>query len=229
MMLPAAEMASSRLTRLQRVLERIYEVQVAHDVDDFLITDSTLARQIDASENARDIEEKLLVLQDGDNVDLALYVDQAIVDCLTEDDPVEQLHEDNLVAFCTALEGVSHFLYLIWNAAFDRRITQLELEMQAEVDKYVTIATLVAAQQRGRVPPRLHAWLFDNPSFDPVLSGDELVRYRDANHYAGKYCFQLENRYLRPREGYSGEMLSDLRRFYRLTLRDKIRCIETAA
>lgn len=225
----AVGVTSPGLTRLQRILERIYEVQITHDVDDFLITDPALARRIDNGQNARDIEEKLLVSQDGDNVDLALYVNQTIVECLAEDDPVEQLHEGNLVAFCTALEGVSHFLYLIWNAVFDRRITQLELEMQAEVDKYVSIATLVAAQQRGRVPTRLHRWLFDNPSFDPVLSEDELIRYRDANHYAGKYCFQLENRYLRPRDGYNGDMLNDLRRFYRLTLRDKIRCIETAA
>ena len=228
-MAAAAGTSSAGLARLQRVLERIYEVQVTHDVDDFLITDPALARQIDAGENARDIEEKLLVLQDGDNVDLALYVDRTIVERLAEDDPVEQLHEGNLAAFCTALEGVSHFLYLIWNAVLDRSITQLELEMQAEVDKYVSIATLVAAQQRGRVPTRLHPWLFDNPSFDPVLSDDELIRYRDANHYAGKYCFQLENRYLRPRDGYNGDMLNDLRCFYRLTLRDKIRRIETAA
>ena len=41
--------------------------------------------------------------------------------------------------FCLALEGVSHFLYLIWNASFDRSVTLLEMELQAEIDKFVML------------------------------------------------------------------------------------------
>lgn len=209
---------------MQRHLERLYEIEVAHRVDDFLITDPELARRLDTSATAREIDEKLLVRQDGDNLDLALYLSPQLVGRLAEDDPIEQLHNGNLVDFCTALEGVSHFLYLTWNAAFERSITRLELEMQAEVDKYVTIASLLGPQGRQDVLNRLHDWLFAEPSFDAALGEHERDRYRDANHYAAKYCLQLEN--CRRRAGVGG-LHNELRRFYRLTLRDKIRRIES--
>ncbi len=194
-----------------------------HDVDDFLLTDPVLAQRL----HPRQTDEKLLVAQDGDNLDLALYLAPALVERLAADDPIASLHDGNLADYCTALEGVSHFLYLTWNAAYRRRVTHLELEMQAEVDKYICITLLLGRQRRGQVPDRLHQWLFADPVFDSRLSADESACYRDASRYAAKYCLQLERRYLR-RGGGTATMLKDLRRFYRLTLRDKIQHIELA-
>ena len=222
----AAHDTNIRLQALQQHLERIYAIAVDHDVDDFLITDPELAREIDNGDKAREIDEKLLVMQDGDCIDLALYLDSDLVTRLAGDDPTAFLHQGNLVDFCTALEGVSHFLYLTWNAALERSITCLEMEMQAEVDKYIAIATLLNQQGRKRIPAQLHRWLFDAPIFDTALDQAELERYRDANRYAGKYCLQLENRYLRAFDAGHSTMFEDLRQFYRLGLRDKIRRIE---
>ncbi len=49
----------------------------------------------------------------------------------------------------TALEGVSHFVYLAWNAGHDKPVSLLELEMQAEVDKYVGSYWLMRRQLPG--------------------------------------------------------------------------------
>lgn len=219
--------ATLNLKRLQKQLECIYRVEVDHNVDDFLITDPELARALDTSKGAREVEEKLLVLQEGDNVDLALYLDPSVVNHLAEDDPTKLLHEGNLAQFCTALEGVSHFLYLTWNATYGRSVTLLELELQAEVDKYIASIILIGKQRKKRFPARLRSWLFESVSFDEALCDGDLERYRDANHYAGKYCWHLENRYLRDYR--NGSMLKELRQFYRLTLRDKIRRIDFAS
>ena len=134
------------LSSLQRNLEDIYEIDVPHDVDDFLITDPALARALEGDGEARETEEKLLVAQDGEFVDLALYVDDAVIERLRRDDPMACLHDGNIADFCTALEGVSHFVYLTWNASRERGVSLLELEMQAEVDKYVTMAFLIGEQ-----------------------------------------------------------------------------------
>ncbi len=223
------ETAPIRLTKLQRYLEHIYEVQVNHSVDDFLITDPQLLCALEQEENIRDNDEKLLLLQEEDCLNLALYLNPEILDRLGQSDPHVSLHPGNLADFCTVLEGVSHFLYLTWNATFDREVTHLELEMQAEVDKYIMVATLMGHQRQGCVPARLHHWLFADPAFDEALSAAEQTLYRHANHYAGKYCQQLANRYLFRYESRHCSMINDLRRFYRLSLQDKIRRIELAA
>jgi hypothetical protein len=100
----------------------------------------------------------------------------------------------------------------------------LELELQAEVDKFVGTALLLARQNQGRIPSALHGWLFDQPRFDQALEPSEQVRYRDASRYAGKYCQQLLNRYIKRQPGPG--MLPELRRFYRYTRVDKIRHID---
>lgn len=162
----------------------------------------------------------MLVHQDGEQIDVALYIDQAIVSRLKKDDPTERLHGGNLADFCTTLEGVSHFLYLTWNAGYERGVSLLELEMQAEVDKFVASAFLFGRQDSGYVPGTLSTWLFDTPCFDAELDPESLTRYQRANYYASKYCNYLENQFLRDRRG--GSMVNELRRFYRLRQKQKI-------
>ncbi len=214
-----------KLKRIQRHLQRIYEVDVPHNVEDFVITDRALLEAL--GDKSRNAEEKLLVVQNGDEVELALYLDPEVIDRLSEDDPTDRLHHGNLADFCTALEGVSHFLYLTYNAEYERGVSLLELEMQAEVDKYVSTAMLFGSQGDGRVPRQLYAWLFDDPVFDDSLDEASLKRYRDANYYAGRYCSRIESHYFRQRR--PGNLMNELRRFYRLSQHHKIRRIESAA
>jgi len=209
-----------RLNILQQMLEGLYQVTVDHAVEDFVITDPDIARRLDESLAPRESREKLLVSQDGDEVHLALYLDGDIVDCLAEDSPLDELHRDNFEAFLLALEGVSHFLYMSWNARFDRGVTLLELEMQAEVDKYVVASSLFSRQRRTDSSERVWRCLFDSPVFDEALDREARTRYEDASHYAGRFCFNLENSYLKRRR--EAEMVAELRRFYRLTQAGKI-------
>lgn len=213
------------LATLQRQLEQIYEVDIPHSVDDFLITDPEVLKAVQGSDDGdtSEVEERLLVVQDGDSVDIALYLDNEIIDRLTADDPTSNLHDGNLADYCTAMEGVSHFLYLVWNARYERGVSLMELEMQAEIDKYVSMAFLFSQQGSGRVPSTLYRWLFEKPTFDTSLDRASLERYRDANYYASQYCARLEKRYL-SQNGRAG-IVNDLRRLYRLTHRAKISCV----
>lgn len=216
------------LASLQRQLERIYEVEIPHSVEDFLITDPQLLNELRGREacGQSEIEEQLLVVQDGESVDIALYVDNEVVNRLAQDDPRSCLHDGNLSDYCTAMEGVSHFLYLTWNAGHERGVSLMELEMQAEIDKYVSTAFLFGKQGSGQVPSNLYRWLFENPNFDSSLDRPSMERYRDANYYASKFCARLEKRFLK-RNGRPG-MFNDLRRLYRLTNHAKISCAVAA-
>jgi hypothetical protein len=213
------------LEKIQGVIERTYDLESEHRVSDFVVTCPEFARAFGLRPDATALQEQVLVRGDSATVDLAVCLDQQVLTQLRDHDPMALLHDGNLEAFWTALEGVSHFVYLVWNVSRRRQVTQLELELQAEVDKFVTTALLVAAQQGGRVPTELHSWLFDLCRLDESLAQEEADRYARANRYAGRFCQQLASRYLR-----SGgdSMFPEIRRFYRLSQRGKLRHIESA-
>ncbi|MCB1717893.1 MAG: hypothetical protein KDK04_24815 [Candidatus Competibacteraceae bacterium] len=212
-----------QLNGLQQRLESIYEVDLGYQITDFVITDPVLAQQLDSSDNPRASTEKLLVRQGEDGLELSLYLDEALLAGWSHDE--EGLKEGEMADFCTILEGVSHFVYLCWNALQGREVSCLELEMQAEVDKFIMLVSTLSFQDGGLHPRQLHDWLFEQASFDQMLSQTELIRYRDANHFAGKYCHRLTRTHLR-QTGLDSSMLNELRRFYRLSLHHKLRRIE---
>ena len=214
------------LHTLQQELATIYEAPVAYDIYDFLITDADLAATLEQANRPAGGGERLLLQESGDQLDISLYIDARILTALAHDDPIDALHHGNLNAFLIALEGVSHFHYLSWNAGYDKPITLLELELQAEIDKYVTAARLFGRQATGPVPDLLHKRLFTDVVFDATLNTLASARYRDANHYAAKYCKLLKRRF--PGHDQEPSFINELRRFYRMPQNEKIRRIDSA-
>jgi hypothetical protein len=204
-------------------LQDIYELNIAQNVNDYLITNHCLATTLDNSNSNPHLKEKLLLRQDGGELSLSLYLHNDVVERIIDDDPMQHLHQGNLEDFCLALEGVSHFLYLIWNASFDRSVTMLEMELQAEIDKFVMLVLCLERQNERLAPGQLRQLLFEKVSFHKMLDESELQRYRDASNLAEKYCWQLESNFLN-NQGRQ-ELLQELRKFYRLTQEDKLRRI----
>jgi hypothetical protein len=209
------------LEAIQNGLATLYETPIAHSVSDFLVTDAALARALETSDNTRNNAERLLLRQTEDSLDITLFIDAAVLAALGERNPYESLHADNLNDFLIALEGVSHFHYLVWNAQHHRQVTQLEMELQAEVDKFVTAMMLLDEQGREADAGAVHNTLFNAVLFDDTADAESGQRYREANHYAAKYCRQLSRRY--PAHHRAPTFLNELRRFYRLPQNDKIR------
>lgn len=208
--------------RVQKQLHSIYEIESGADVGEFLVTDPEVVSQLEAGQpGTRDIQEKLLVREGGEELGLALYIDPQVGERLAGADPTSRLDDANLGDYLVLLEGVSHFVYLTWNAQRERPVTLLELELQAEVDKYVSCLFRLSSQDGGRVPRRLKQVLFDDVSFDEQLDGEGLERYETANRVAMKYCAGLEERFLLRRR--TREMIDDVRRFYRLPQEAKLR------
>ncbi|MEO8464590.1 MAG: hypothetical protein ABI640_04560 [Gammaproteobacteria bacterium] len=209
------------LGKLQSLLHELYALDVAYGVDDFLITDAKFARALD--KGGRDVDEKLLIAETDGEAEVALFLERELLERLSDHDPLTCLDDSNLADFWAALEGVSHFTYYAWNAERDKNVTLFELELQAEVDKFVT-TELLLKQQSGREPHELHAWLFDKPQLDSELHGAERERYRRANRYAGKYCQRLGAVLARGADDEAVQ--SELRRFYRLSQQSKLAHID---
>jgi len=214
------------LIRIQQQMEELYAVERTHHVTDFLITDPSIAQALDGSttESARP-SEQLLVMQAEDEINLSLFIDAQVLERLNLDDPYQRLHHGNMSDLCLVLEGVSHFVYVVWSATFDRSLTPMELELQAEIDKYVSMARMLIDQHPGPLPKNLHKWLFDKIRFRDDLQADSLATYRDANKYARRYCQHLEKSYFRHRQ--QPDPSRELRQFYRLNRADKLHRIRS--
>ncbi|HTT41835.1 MAG TPA: hypothetical protein VMG33_02110 [Steroidobacteraceae bacterium] len=206
------------LSRLQELIGGIYDVRVAHDVYDFLVTDRA---RLPAAARGGSAAEEMLVAESGGELALSLYLDPQLLRRLTRADPLTCLNAGNVEDCLTALEGVSHFLYLTWNAGHDKPVSLLELEMQAEVDKFIAAHLLLRRQSPGRFPLELRRLLFERARIDPRLDGARAHMYREASRYAARFCHRLEARLARARREPGGarapdEVLAELRRFYRL-------------
>jgi hypothetical protein len=212
---------------IQAQLQDYYDLKLNHRVDDFLISDRYLADSLEGRPNPRNTDEKILVLEESDGLCISLFLAEELLESLDENNPFDQLNSSNLNAYCTVLEGVSHFIYLCFNASHDRPVSRLEIELQAEVDKFVSII-LLARKQGLRISWNdLSDVLFTHCRFDPELSRDELQRYRAANNYASAYCARLTLR--SSGQISNGSTRTELCRFYRKRHRDKFsRCFQSS-
>src|SRR6202166_4724568 len=182
---------------MQSLLGRLYDVEVQYDVYDFLVTDRSALGGIAADNDTRVLDEELLVAESADGAGVALYLDPSLLQRLERADPLGALTENNLADYCTALEGVSHFVYATWRLERDSPVSLLELETQAEVDKYAATVFLLARQNgSGSYPAQVHARLFDRVSFDARVEPDQYERYRTAHRCAANYCRRLERRFV---------------------------------
>jgi hypothetical protein len=213
------------LRKIQSELASIYQTPLHYDVADFLITDAKTANDLTPARASTNNQERLLVQSQVNDLRLSLYIDAAILAHLAEDDPIDFLHEGNLTAFLIALEGVSHLNYVIWNGERDQPVTLFELELQAEIDKYVACAKLFSSQQQGGIPRALHQVLFNAGHFDETLDTDSRQRYLEANYFAGKYCADLRRRF--PGHHAQPSFLRELRSFYRMSRNQKVTCIRS--
>jgi hypothetical protein len=211
------------LRPLQHLLGTIYDAHCGHDVRDFLLT---RRRELPAVRRSEADEEEVVLVTRGDETRLGVYIDNAVLKRLAKRDPLRQLTGDNIADFWTALEGVSHFSYLMWNAGHDRGVSQFELELQGEVDKYVASWWLLRRQHPQHMPRELRHLLFQRTVVNPALDGSRRELYATASRHAARFCARLESALGSNRPTLRSAAVTALRRFYRLGSTRKLRQIE---
>jgi len=214
------------LGKLQRGLETLYRLDPETGVGNFIIDEE--ARE--AAGVARSPREQLLLQEDADGLAIGLYLDPEVMAALHGRKAGQLIEGRHFGDFMMLLEGVSHFVYVAFRAGRNHQVSALELELQAEVDKYVTC--LLTAAHTGSQPGRsrsekLRDRLFKSIVYDTDLDPSEQERYRVANNNALRYSESLERRFVANNNLHG--MLAELRSFYRLGLRGKMQHIRRAA
>ncbi|MDB4941214.1 MAG: hypothetical protein JWP97_748 [Labilithrix sp.] len=191
-------------SRIQRGLETLYRLDRAADVDAFV------------APAEGDERETLFVRESEDGLELLLRLPK-----LT--DRTVDVEGAGLDPLCQIIEGVSHFVYLADRASQHRETTQLELEVQAEVDKYVILAASLESSSHfdARTSQRLRDRLYGDVSYLHDAGSEQGERYRLANDCAHRFTSRLEKEYVT--RGRFGELQGELRRFFHMGQGAKLR------
>lgn len=182
-----------QLRRLQRQLERFYGLERAPNVQDFLRL------------GAANTREQLLVQESSEGLFLAVVL------------PEDQLPSDPMQPnddWTQVIEAVSHFLFISERARVELPTTQLELELQAEIDKFVVLIPPVSAGAEELAT--LHQRLYEDVSFLHASESELGMRYRLANQLAARFMARLLQ------SGNRETWQKRLRAFYRAGQTEKI-------
>jgi hypothetical protein len=182
-----------QLRTLQRRLERFYGLERAPRVENFLRLSASRSR------------EQVLVQQSQEGVLLAVIFPEDQI-------PTEPLEpSDN---WAQLIEAVSHFLFLAERARVELSTTRLELELQAEIDKFVILSATTGAARIAL--DDLHRRLYDDVRFLDASETEQGARYRLANHLAARFLSRLLQ------SGHVADWRKRLRAFYRAGPTEKI-------
>ena len=189
------------LNQIQMHLQSIYRIE-APDVRRFVVDREQLVEMTGGT--LREADEWVLARPSADGLDLAIFVAPDHLEALSSAASLSEAADGFFQAFCMATEGVSHFLMLVERARREEPVTLLELEAQAEVDKFVC-AWL-------HHPNRSEEWrsrLFRNVRLMDGLDAQETDRYQEAGRLAEGFCAALEG------VPHVDALLHLLRRFWR--------------
>ena len=216
--------ARDTLEFLQAELEAINGVE-APRVFEFLVG-AAAARAAGCTPRA---PEELLVLEEEDGLSLGLYLDERVIAAAALTDPHDPrprlTARAALGRLACAAEGISHFIYLATRAAEGRPVSLLELEVQAEVDKFALLLLHLWRRGLRRMSRALRRRLYERVRYHAHLDQDELARYVEANRLAGGYARWLEGRFVGAADVEG--LLRELRQTYRLVGGEKLAYLGT--
>lgn len=205
-------------SRLQGAIESLYRIDGAPSVSDFCIGSDCLETVL--GPEARKRREALVILAEDGETNVGLYIAE---DVLQRAEAFMEGASDAkalIDSFCVAIEGVSHFVYLAFcNGSQDRPVSQIELELQAEIDKFLVLRLAFPL-------PELVDELFVHFRLDEALEPHEAERYTVASHRAKRYAKWLDRKFS---DGQGEAALADARRLYRKPLAFKLDHIDRAA
>ncbi|MDO8520209.1 MAG: hypothetical protein Q7T11_08625, partial [Deltaproteobacteria bacterium] len=212
--------------RVQLQLESMYGIGLPQRARDYLIGRKEAQGYVSTHYGKMPKELFLVRKSEESSVEVALFLDLRLLTNLKKNNPFISLSDKNFSDFCILIEGVSHFVYFLWKAHHDVPITQLEMELQAEIDKFLMLFFYLRADNAPEFPQKLLESLFEDFRLIEKLSEESEGRYLTASTLASRYCYHLQKKFRKLSDpAQVREMLEEIRQFYNLSQEDKIRYI----
>jgi len=222
---------SSLLERVKGLLERTYGMDaVVDDVGRFVVGDigyEQLYGRADSVARVRSLGHrgaKTLIREVHGAVRLCIYYPDTLIRCLESHPPDRGVGDVNIDAFATLIEELDHLLCIAERATQTRPLSLFELELHANVSKYLVLARFLAGRS-ARIEDSGRAWLlyhlFDKGVYCDADPRDR-ERYRDAARWARRFLERFGS--LPP-----VDRIRALRSFHRAGASGKVRLIQELA
>jgi hypothetical protein len=214
----------SLLHQLAGLIERTYDIAPGiEDYASYVIGDDGYRRRWMAQlEAVEPHSARMLVRENGRDLHAAIYYPNELICELEQEPPQHGLSEKNVDAFATFVEELDHLLLLAWRRLQRRPVSQFELELQANVTKYLVLQRFLSAN--GRLDESKRQWLHHH-LFEKAEFSDENVkirrRYEEASRSAVKF--------LRTLPVLATSRIRLLRRFYAANSGGKLELISSLA
>lgn len=157
----------------------------------------------------------------NDSLGLGIYLSPVVVRDLSTVEQAATWSPQQLAAFGVAAEEISHFHYVAHHAPTGRGVSQLELEVQGDVDRFL-LTFFAKVKQTGSadaVFSELYEKLFEKFSL-AVVSEERRERYEQANLLARAFVLKHAAELNDPKK--RAGFLRKARAFYRKNLSQKI-------
>lgn len=209
------------ISDIQKQLEALYQIELGFMANDYLVSKNQARQLLNLSNRCETIgREYLFVSHSNDVLEIALFLDPKLLQNLETNSPYQSLNQKNLDDFCILIEGISHFVYTLTKAKKNHSITELELELQAEVDKYFLLLSFLRSDDNPLIAGDLFGTLFDKFQIMQDISQVAHDRYLSAFQLAARYCYRLQKKIRNPQDLI--DITKELRHFYHLNQQQKI-------
>jgi hypothetical protein len=217
------------IKELQRKIEKTYALDTGiTNIEQYIIGDKGY-KEFYAKEKIVTVVKscsgaKVLIRDAGDTLKVSIYYPDELIRELEDNDPRLGLHDGNVDLCASFVEELDHFLFIAQNFKQHRPFSLLELELQANVTKYLILKYFVALQNKSLKLSKfdkeyIRYHLFYKRKYD-IEDASERKRYEDAGKFGMIYTKYID---LLPQE----DRLRDLRQFSRMTCPSKIRHIQS--
>jgi hypothetical protein len=218
------------IEELQRKIEKTYALDTGiTNIEEFVIGNKGY-KEFYAKEEIKTVvnnshsRAQVFIRDVGNTLKVSIYYPDELIKVLEDTDPRIGLHDDNIDACASFVEELDHFLFIAQNFKLNRPFSLLELELQANVTKYLVLKYFIALQSKSiRLSKSdkkyIRHHLFYKRKYD-IGDPSERKRYEDAKIFGMIYTKYMD---LLSHE----DRLRDLRQFSRMTCPSKIRHIQS--
>ena len=208
----------STIRKIDRALKQLYNIEHSFSAEKFLIRNPLMPT---AGQGALFIQGK-----SSESLSVGIFLDSDVTQTLAKfpKGEVAAWSLEQLGAFAVASEEVSHFNYFLHHHSQGRAVSQLELEVQGEIDKFLlTFFTNYVNEEVADLTRKFEALIdqfFQHYRLEENLTKEQKQRYKDATKLAQRFLTKYRNHFSDPTKAET--VLKLLRRFYRGSLAEKL-------
>jgi hypothetical protein len=173
----------STIHSIELLLSHFYQFNRTHSAIDFLISSEELPALVGKEKLSNSNRAAVYFSEDHDELFIGVHFEESIINKINLTSPNTSLNNSNLDAFIVVVEEISHFHLILDRAQRGQKLTLLELEWQAEIDKLLVSGLFLFQHVADPHVAHLKKIMFEQAK----ITSENINLYQEASYYADKF------------------------------------------